>query len=135
MSKSAIYTVNQSNQVVAVDGTISPGTIIRRFGPNINLSGNGIQICGAGYYDIDAQFVVAPITAGDITITAYLDNIPIPGAVATATIAGSGDLTTLSISSLVREGCGCCAGIKTLTFVLSGTASNVTNTAIVVEKI
>ena len=135
MSKSAIYVVNQSTQVVPVDGTVTLGTIIRRFGPNINLSGNGIQICGAGYYDIDAQFVVAPTAEGEVTITAYLDGVAIPGAISSATVAAAGDLATLSISSLVRENCACCSGLKTLTFVLTGAESNITNSAVIVEKI
>ena len=135
MSKSAIYVVNSSTQVVQVDGVITPGTIIRRFGPNIALSGNGIQISGAGYYDIDATFNVAPTEVGEVTITAYLDGVQIPGAVATATAAAAGDYVNLSISSLVRENCPCCSGLRTLTFVLTGIISNVTNSAIVVEKI
>lgn len=135
MSKSAIYIVNPSTQVVQVDGVITPGTIIRRFGPNLALSGNGIQISGAGYYDIDATFNVAPTEVGEVTITAYLDGVQIPGAVATETAAAAGDFVNLSISALVRENCPCCAGLRTLTFVLSGISSNVTNTAIVVEKI
>ena len=135
MSKSAIYIVNPSTQVVQVDGVITPGTIIRRFGPNLALSGNGIQISGAGYYDIDATFNVAPTEVGEVIITAYLDGVQIPGAVATETATAAGDFVNLSISALVRENCPCCSGLRTLTFVLSGISSNVTNTAIVVEKI
>ena len=135
MSKSAIYVVNPSTQLVAVDGVITPGTIIRRFGPNLNLSGNGIQIDGSGYYDIDASFNVAPTAEGEVTITAYLDSVPVPGGVATATVAAAGDFVNLSISSLVRENCPCCAGLKTLTFVVTGVESNITNAAIVVEKL
>ena len=135
MSKSAIYTANSSIQNVAVDGVITPGTIIRRYGPNVNLAGNGIQISGAGYYDIDASFTVAPTAAGEVIVTTYLDNVAIPGASASATVAAGGDYATLSISALVRQGCHCCDGLSTLTFVLTGTASNVTNSAIVVEKL
>ena len=135
MSKSAIYTANTSIQNVAVNGIISPGTIIRRFGPNINLSGNGIQLCGSGYYDIDTSFTIAPTAEGEVTVTAYLDGVAIPGATATETAAAAGDFVNLSISSLVRLGCSCCDGLSTLTFVLTETAANVTNSAIVVEKL
>ena len=135
MSKSAIYLVNPSTQVVAVDGVVMPGTIIRRFGPNLSLAGNGIQITGAGYYDIDASFNVAPTAEGEVTITAYLDSTPIPGGVATSTVAAAGDYVNLSITSLVRESCPCCEGLKTLTFVLTGVESNITNSAIVIKKV
>ena len=135
MSKSAIYVVNQSTQVIPVDGVITPGTVVRRFGPNLNLSGNGIQISGNGYYKIDTSFTIAPTAEGEVTVTAFLDGVQIPGAIATETAAAAGDYINLSISSIVREGCPCCAGLRTLTFVLTGTESNITNTAIVVEKL
>ena len=48
MSKSLIYVVNTSTQNVLVNGIITPGTIIRRFGQNLGLSGNGIQISVPG---------------------------------------------------------------------------------------
>ena len=134
MSKSLIYTANTSVQNLAVDGIVSPGTVIRRFGPNLNLSGNAIQIAGAGYYEINASFVVAPTEAGEVTITAYVDNVPIQGAVTTETVAAGGDFATLSIDSVFRQPCQCCEGLSNLTFVLTGTAANVTNTAIVVDK-
>ena len=44
MSKSALYVANTSNQTVQVDGIITPGTIVRRFGPNLGLAGNAINI-------------------------------------------------------------------------------------------
>ena len=86
MSKSAIYTVNQSAQNVAVNGIINLGTIIRRFGPNLDLSGDAIMLNGAGYYDIDASITLAPTAAGNVTITAYKDNVAIPGATATEAV-------------------------------------------------
>ena len=133
MSKSLLYTVNTSVQEVPINGIIEPGTTIRRFGQNIVLSGNGIQIEGAGYYEINADFTLAPTAAGEATITAYLDGVAIPGATATVTAAG-GDFANLSIVAVIKEGCPCCNGVKTLTFVLSDTASSITNSAIVVEK-
>ena len=134
MSKSLIYTANTSVQNLAVDSVVSPGTVVRRFGPNLNLSGNAIQIAGAGYYDISASFIVAPTAAGEVTITAYVDKTPIQGAVTTGTVAAGGDFITLSSDSVFRQPCQCCEGLSNLTFILTGTAANVTNTAIVVDK-
>ena len=135
MSKSALYVANTSNQTVQVDGVISPGTIIRRYGPNIGLAGNAIQIVGAGYYEIDASITVAPTAEGEVTVTAYKDGIIIQGATATETAAAAGDNVNLSISAIVREFCSCCDGLSNLTFVLTGTESTVTNIAITVEKL
>ena len=134
MSKSLIYTANSSVQTLAVDSAINPGTIIRRFGPNLNLSGNAIQIAGAGYYGIDASFTVAPTAEGEVTITAYLNNVAIPGASATGTAAAAGDFVTLPITTVFRESCQCCEGLSNLTFIVTGTAANVTNSAIVIDK-
>jgi len=135
MSKSAIYVANNTAQNVAVNGLINPGTVIRRFGCNLMLSGTAINTNGCGYYDIDASFIVAPTAAGNVTITMYKDGIAVPGASATATAAAENDILNLSFSALVREYCPCGESSSNLTFVLSETASNVTNVAIVGEKL
>lgn len=135
MSKSAIYTANTSAQNVAVNGIINPGTIIRRFGQNLGLSGNAIQIDGAGYYDIDVSITAAPTAAGNVTVTMLKDGVAIPGATATQSTTAANNPVNLSISSLVREFCPCCDGLSNLTFVLTGTAASISNVAIVVEKL
>ena len=135
MSKSALYVVNTSNQEVPVDGIILPGTIVRRFGPNISLAGNAIQIAGTGYYKIDASITLAPTETGEATVTIYKDGAELQGATATETAAAAGDFINLSLTSIVREFCSCCEGLSNLTFVLSGIASTVTNVAITAEKL
>ena len=135
MSKSAIYTVNSATQSVAVNGNISLGSIIRRFGPNLNLNGNAITVAGAGYYDLDVSATVAPTAAGNVTITALKDGVAIPGAIATGSTTTAGNPINLSISSLIREACPCCDSLSSITFVLTGSAASVTNMAVVVEKI
>lgn len=135
MSKSAIYTANSSAQNVAINGVISPGTVVRRFGPNLTLSGNAIQVDGAGYYNIEASITAAPTAAGNVTITVFKDGVAIPGATATQSTTTANNPVNISISSLVREFCSCCDGLSNLTFVLTGTASAVSNVAIVIEKL
>lgn len=135
MSKSAIYTVNTSAQSVAVNGIINPGTVVRRFGQNISLSGNAIRFCGPGYYDIDASFTLTPTAIGTVTVTAFKDGVAIPGATASVAVAAESTPVNLSISCLTRENCACCDDASNITFVLTGVASTVNNTAIVAEKI
>ena len=135
MSRSAIYTANISSQNILENGVINPGTIVRRFGPNLNLAGNAIQICGAGYYDITAMVTLAPTAEGEATIKVLKDNVEVQGGTATATVATAGDVITLPVSVLVRENCGCCEGLSNLTFVLQNSGAEVTNVAIIVEKI
>lgn len=135
MAQSAIYVVNNSAQNVAVNGIINPGTIIRRYGRNLNLSGNAVQVAGEGYYDFDVSITLAPTAAGNVTVTAFKDGVAIPGMIASETVAAANDLVNLSLVGLVREGCCCCDNLSAITFVLSGTAASVTNIAIVGEKI
>jgi hypothetical protein len=135
MSKSAIYTVNNTTQAVAVGGTINLGTINRRFGQCIDLAGTGIQLNGPGYYNVEASFTVEPTAAGTVIITMYKDGVAVPGAVAYSTATAADDPVNLSISSIVRKFCPCADGIESLTFVLTGTAANIINSAVVVEKL
>lgn len=135
MSKSAIYTTNQSVQSVAINGIIAPGTVIRRFGCNFNLSGNAIRIAGEGYYEFNTSITLAPTTEGEVTVTAYKDGVAIPGAIASETAAAAGDLVNLSLDFILREGCPCCDSGSNITFVLTGTAASVTNIAITGDKL
>ena len=131
MSKSAMYAANTSGQSVAAGGNISFGNIIRRFGCNVNLSGSDVTLRGAGYYDIDAEFVVTASAAGTAAITLYKDGTAIPGAVASFT-AATDSVYCISIPALVRT--FCCTQ-STITAVLTGVAGTISNAAIRVSKI
>lgn len=136
MSKSAIYTVNSSTQNLIEGSTINLGGVIRRFGPSLELSGNTIQIKERGYYLINISATISNAGAGEVTVEAYLNNVAIPGAIATETAAAADDVVNLSLSAIVREGCYCCDGISNLTFVLTeGATVDITNFAVTVEKL
>ena len=89
MSKSMIYTVNSSVQNVLDGGQISLGTVVRRFGCNCELSGNGIVIEGVGYYKIDVAATVIPSEIGTATLSAYKDGVEIPGASTSAEVTAA----------------------------------------------
>lgn len=132
--KSALYTVNNGVQAVAEDGVINLGSVIRRFGNNINLLGNGIIVNGAGYYEVDANVTINATTAGTVTVSLYKDGVPVQGAVATVSVA-SGVYVTVPIHALIRE-FGCCVERNsTLTFVLGGEDETVENISVIVERI
>lgn len=134
MSKSAIYTSNTSTQALAVGSNVSLGTVIRRFGQNIRLDGDAIQITGGGYYVVDASFTITATYPGTVTISLLKDNVAVQGAIASASVV-AGDVVTVSIDALIREfGC-CCDNNATLTFVIGGVAESITNASVVVEKI
>lgn len=134
--KSALYTVG-GGTTVNVGGVIPLGAIIRRFGRNINLSGDGIMIAGDGYYDVVASITLAPTVAGEVTVSLYEDGVPLIGAGASDTVATAGDLVNLNVVGMARL--RCCDDVSSLTLVLTGedtiTSADIVNIAVKVEKI
>jgi len=132
---SAIYTVN-SNVDVAANGAIPFGSIVRRFGRNIQLSGSDITVCGMGYYDVECSVTLTPVGAGDIGVQLYADGAPIPGALATTT-GTAGDPINLSITSLVRQRCNGASSLslRLVTPDAVTTGATVNNIATVVTKV
>lgn len=133
MSKSAIYVVNSGAQAVDVDGTISLGGIVRRFGCAVDLNGSAVNITAPGFYDASVAVTVAPTAAGTVTVTMFNNGVAVPGATASATVAGAADAVSLAFESLVRVPCSGNSG--SLSLVLTGAAATVSNVAMVVEKL
>ena len=140
--KSAIYTANTSPSTITLtaaqpSATLPLGTVIRRFGCNAQLSGNGILLDGSGYYDVDASVTITPVAAGDYTVSLYRDGVAVPGATQTVTAVAAAAVN-FNIPALVRL--QCCDSSATLTLVLTTTATlpaevTVNNVGVVVEKI
>lgn len=125
MSKSLLYTVNQTDTLVAVGGVVPLGSIVRRKGCEIQLNGNAIYIQEPGYYDVDVSATFFAAAAGDTTITLFQNGVEVPGATATETITTA--LTedrSITIPATVRV--TCCADTL-LTVVLTGNAATLTN--------
>lgn len=132
MAKSALYTLNSATQALAVGSIINPGSIVRRFGQNVNLTGNGIGVAGAGYYNIDAVITITGTTAGTVGISIYKDGTEIATSQVSVAV---GDIVTIPVQALIREyGC-CCNNNSNITFVLTGTAETVSSISVIVEKI
>lgn len=128
--KSAIYAVNTAAQTVAVGEVINFGTISRRFGSNLSISGGNVTLSGQGYYNIDVNVGFTGV-AGDTTITLYKDGVAIPGAEVTITTEAAGEYA-VTIPAIVRQFC-CVESV--ITAVVTGAAAAVNNAAIRVEKI
>lgn len=131
--KSAIYTAMQTPTEVAVNGVIPLGSLIRRYGCDISLNGNAVNIVGKGYYDVDVSITVSPTAAGTVTATLIKDGVVVPGATASANAAAAGAPVTLAFPALVRQ--ACCASGSALSLVLTGAASTVSNVALRVQRI
>ena len=130
--KSCLYAANTNTQAVAVNGVISFGNVVRRFGNNVGISGGNVIMNGAGYYDIDTNITFADTAAGTATIQLYANGTAIPGALAQITTGTANAVHSISIPAVVRN--TCCAD-NIITAVVTGVAISVTNAAIVVEKI
>lgn len=134
MSKSLIQTANPSTQTVAANSIISLGSTQRRFGCNLRLSGNAIEVNGAGYYTIDCDVSVAPTAAGAVTVALYNNGVQIPGAIAYGSVSTANNPITLPISTTIRQGC-CCDSADNITCVLITGAGVVNNVSLRVEKV
>ena len=125
--KSAIYTVNDTGTTVTITNDVPVqvpyGSVIRRYGQNVQLNGGSIQCCGSGYFDVDELLTVTPTAAGPITAQLYQDGKAIEGAFATL-IGEAGIPLVLPIKALVRN-CGCdCNSILTTTISASCVINN-----------
>lgn len=125
MSKALIQLANQSVQSIDVNGVIMPGTIIRRFGCNVALNGNGVEIGGEGYYTIDVAVTVAPTAAGAVTVALMENGVQVPGAIAQTYQATAAQPVTVPIVTTIRK--RCCDGASVLTLVLTAGAGEVQN--------
>ena len=133
MGKSLIQTTNQQPQNVALNGIISLGSVLRRYGCNCRLSGNAIEVVGEGYYKIDATVSVEPTEAGNVIVALYNNGVQVQGAIAYGSVTSPTDPVTLPIVSTIRQGC-CCDSADNLTLVLLEGAGSVTNVSLRIEK-
>lgn len=133
MGRSLIQTANQSIQTVAENSIINPGSTQRRFGCNLRLSGNGIEVNGEGYYTVDANVTVAPTAIGEVTVALYNNGVQIPGAIASGSVSTAENPVNLSIITTIRQGC-CCDSADNITCVLLAGAGEVQNISLRIVK-
>ena len=129
MAHSRIYTV-ATNVAIAANQSGPFGAIIRRYGCNCQLDGAGINLIGAGYYDLEASLTFTPTAAGPVTIQFYQDGQAIPGALAT-TQGTADEPLNLSVVAAIRN-CGCNCN-TTLTYTIDA-AGTIVNLATDVDK-
>ena len=129
MARSRIYTV-ATNVAISENQSGPFGAIIRRYGCNCQLDGAGINLIGAGYYDLEASLSFTPTATGPVTIQFYQDGTAIPGALATGQGTAAEPLN-LSVSAAIRN-CGCNCN-TTLTYPIDA-AGTIVNLAVDVDK-
>ena len=129
MARSRIYTV-ATNVAVAENQSGPFGAIIRRYGCNCQLDGAGINLIGAGYYDLEASLSFTPTATGPVTIQFFQDGVAVPGALATEQGTAAEPLN-LSVVAAIRN-CGCNCN-TTLTYTIDA-AGTINNLAVDVDK-
>ena len=132
MARSLIQVANQSTQAVAINSIIPLGSTQRRYGCNLRLSGNGIEVNGEGYYTIDADVSIAPTAAGNVIVALYNNGVQIPGAIAYGSVSTATNPVSLCINTTIRQ--RCCDDADNLTLVLIAGAGNVQNVSVRVVK-
>ena len=129
MAHSRIYTV-VTNAAVSANQSGPFGAIVRRYGCNCQLDGAGINLIGAGYYDLDASLTFTPTAAGPVTIQFYQDGQAIPGALATGQGTAAEPLNLFVCAAIRNCGCDC---NTTLTYTIDADGT-ITNLATDVDK-
>lgn len=134
MSKSLIQTANSSQQTVALNSVIDLGSVLRRFGCNLRMNGDTIEVIGDGYYIVEVCVTATPTAIGNVTIQLLQNDIVVPGTTATGSVATVGNSTSLPIVSTIRVGCNC-EGATSLKVVLTEGAGVINNISVRVIKV
>ena len=132
MSRAIIFTVNDTPQSVQDGSALMPGSIRRRYGAGLDLSGNGFLVGGVGYYKITVCTTLTPTAEGTATISVSQNGTDIPGVTASETVSGANETISLYATGILRVFNNDSA--VNLTFILSGVDAQVTNVAITIEK-
>jgi hypothetical protein len=135
---SLLYALTNSTSSITSGSTIPLSTIVRRYGQNVNLSGNNISLKGRGYYTVEVSATLAAVAEGNLSVMVLQDGVAVPGANATVTATGAGDYVNLSVSCVVRlKGCSCAdTDTSIISLVYSGTTSATpTNVSCKVAKV
>lgn len=134
MSKSLIQTANSSQQTVALNSVISLGSVLRRFGCNLRLNGNAIEVIGDGYYIVEVCLTATPTIAGNVTVQLLQNDAVVPGTTTTSSVTTTGNSTSLPIVTTIRVGCNC-VGATSLKVLLTAGAGVINNISMRVIKV
>lgn len=131
MSKSILYAVSSVPQsVVSTGSNVAYGTLVRKAGCNVGLSGGSIVTKGEGYYDIYINLTLTATAAGTAIVQLSKDGVVVPGALAEFTTTENSTYA-VSIPCVVRNSC-CCE--SSVVVNVSGVSGTVVNASIEVKK-
>lgn len=141
-----LSTVNAALTSVAVNNTIPLGNVVHQRGtrrgcngccnPVLDLAGtNSIIVRESGYYDVDFNATFIAPDPGNVTITMFLNGVPVAGFTGTVTITTAmTQVATLSISAPDIK-INCNDAPATISFVVSGADATFSNVAVSLHQI
>ncbi len=132
---SAIYTVNNTPQDLLGNAQIPFGSIVRRYGCNLDLNGFGIVVQGEGYYKCDCSVTLEPTAIGEVSAQLYVNGMPYQGAIQTGYSAAAGNPVPLSFPAIIRIPRYCCDTPMVLEIRLGEEGATATNMAFSIVKI
>ena len=133
MSKSLIQLYNESTQAVTENNVINLGSVLRRYGCNLRLSGGAVEIDGPGYYEANVIATIEPTAVGNVTVALFDNNVQIPGAIASAYASLAESPVVLPIVTTIRKGCNCDGASQIVLKLIEG-PGNVTNVSTKIVK-
>lgn len=124
---SIIYSANTSTQTLAENTatTVNFGSIVRRCGDALTMSGGNVVLSEVGFYSIDIN-IGATVGAGNVTVQLYKDGTLIPGATATITSGAAATSIQAVIPCTIRSRC-CCD--STITCIATSTVAGAITSA------
>lgn len=134
--KSLISVATTSSAAVVTNGVLPLGTIVRRRGNEVNLSGNSVAItdCGSNYYLVVVTATFTAPVAGVVKLDLQQNGTAVTGATASTTITTADtEVRSLSFTAIVRT--FNCQGIDNLTIANTGVGATFSNIAMQVEKL
>lgn len=129
--KSLIYSNNASSQTVATGGIVNFGSAVRKYGCNCYMSGGNVNVRGSGYYETNVGVTFTAGGNGTATIALYKNGIAIQGATASLTVTAD-SVYSLNATAIIRE---LCCNESTITAVITGVTTTITNATIEVKKL
>ena len=131
--ESLLFAITPTASSVLENGTIPLAQIARRVSPRIELGSDSITAYQVGYYKVSGTITFTVPTAGVATIELRKNGTPVAGITSSASVTtATTEVTTLPIEGIVRVLCGETA---VLTLVNTGVAIDITNVALIVEKV
>lgn len=135
MSKSLLYVANTTTQTVPPGSSVALGSIIRRFGGCINVSGSTINLLEPGYYDIDVTATFNADAPGNVTLLVLQNGVPIAGGKGTETITtATTEFRVIPIATVARIYCCQDANLTIVVDEDSTATPNINNLAVSVMK-